>query len=98
GSTSRRQGYYSHSMPPRAKPAAKKPATPRKRKTKPAAGSVGLDVAEVTGSAPTAEATRLRGQIEAAGGTEIAAYREPLGGFWVALAALPLDKVKPTPY
>ena len=85
-------------MPPRAKPAAKKPATPRKRKTKPAAGSVGLDVAEVTGSAPTAEATRLRGQIEAAGGTEIAAYREPLGGFWVALAALPLDKVKPTPY
>ena len=25
-------------------------------------------------------------------------YREPLGGHWVALAALPLDKVKPTPY
>jgi ParB family chromosome partitioning protein len=86
-------------MPPRAKPAAKKPAaTPRKRKIKPAAGSVGLEVAEVTGSAPTAAASRLRAQIEAAGGAEIAAYREPFGGFWVALAALPLDRVKPTPY
>ena len=85
-------------MPPRAKPAGTKPATPRKRKTKPAAGSVGLEVAEVTGSAPTAEAVRLRKQIEAAGGAEIAAYREPFGGFWVALAALPLAKVKPTPY
>ncbi|MEO7736467.1 MAG: ParB N-terminal domain-containing protein [Kofleriaceae bacterium] len=85
-------------MPPRAKPAAKKPATPRKRKAKPAAGSVGLEVAEVTGSAPTAAAIRLRAQIEAAGGAEIAAYREPFGGFWVALAALPLDRVKPTPY
>jgi ParB family transcriptional regulator, chromosome partitioning protein len=85
-------------MPPRAKPAAQKSATPRKRKPKPAAGSVGLDAAEVTGSAPTAEVVRLRAQIEAAGGTEIAAYREPFGGFWVALAALPLAKVKPTPY
>jgi ParB family transcriptional regulator, chromosome partitioning protein len=28
----------------------------------------------------------------------IATYREPYGGHWVALAALPLDKVKPTPY
>jgi ParB family chromosome partitioning protein len=28
----------------------------------------------------------------------LAAYREPLGGHWVALAALPLDKVVPTPY
>jgi ParB family chromosome partitioning protein len=84
---------------PRAKSAApKKPATPRKRKVKPAAGSVGLEAGEVTGGAPSAEVTRLRGQIEAAGGAEIAAYREPYGGFWVVLAALPLAKVKPTPY
>jgi len=85
-------------MPPRAKSAPRKPATTRKRKTKPAAGSVGLEAREVTASAPTAEAVRLRGQIEAAGGVEIAAYREPFGGFWVALAALPLDKIRPTPY
>src|SRR5678816_2757790 len=28
----------------------------------------------------------------------LATYREPFGGNWVALAALPLDHVKPTPY
>jgi ParB family chromosome partitioning protein len=86
-------------MPPRAKSAApKKPATPRKRKVKAAAGSIGLAASEVTASAPPAEVTRLGAQIEAAGGTVIASYREPFGGFWVALAALPLAKVKPTPY
>jgi ParB family chromosome partitioning protein len=85
-------------MPPRAKAAPKKPATPRKRKTKPAAGSVGLDATEVLAGTAPAEIHRLRAQIEAAGGTVIATYREPFGGHWVALAALPLDKVAPTPY
>jgi len=28
----------------------------------------------------------------------LSAYREPLGGNWVALAALPIEKVEPTPY
>src|SRR5688572_22070309 len=85
-------------MPPRSKAAPKKPATPRKRKVKPAAGSVGLDASEVTSDAPSADVARLAGQIESAGGTVIARYREPYGGHWVALAALPLDKIKPTPY
>jgi ParB family chromosome partitioning protein len=85
-------------MPPRAKAAAKKPATPRKRKTKPAAGSVGLTASEVTAGSPSDEISELAAQIEAAGGTVIASYREPFGGYWLALAALPLAKVKPTPY
>jgi ParB family chromosome partitioning protein len=88
-------------MSPRAKTASSKeakPATTRKRKKKPEAGSVGLEAAEVASGTPPTEVGRLRMQIEAAGGTVIAAYREPFGGFWVALAALPLDKVKPTPY
>jgi len=85
-------------MPPRAKSAPKKPATPRKRKTKPAAGSVGLDATEVMAETAPAEIDRLRAQIEAANGTVIATYREPFGAHWVALAALPLDKVAPTPY
>jgi ParB family chromosome partitioning protein len=88
-------------MSPRAKtasPKATKPAAPRKRKKKVEAGSVGLEANEVVGGTPSAEVTKLREQIEAAGGTVIAPYREPLGGHWVALAALPLDKVKPTPY
>jgi len=85
-------------MPPRAKAAVKTHATPRKRKTKPAAGSVGLDASEVTAGAPSAEVSELGAQIEAAGGAVIASYREPFGGHWLALAALPLAKVKPTPY
>lgn len=40
----------------------------------------------------------MREQIEDAGGQALSIYREPLGGHWVALAALPLDKVKATPY
>ncbi|HEX2685941.1 MAG TPA: ParB N-terminal domain-containing protein [Kofleriaceae bacterium] len=87
-------------MSPRAKTPGKdrKPAAPRKRKTKAEAGSVGLAASEVLATPSPSEMTRLRGHIEAAGGTVIAAYREPYGGHWVALAALPLDKVKPTPY
>jgi ParB family chromosome partitioning protein len=89
-------------MPPRAKSkegaAPKKASTPRKRKVKAEAGSVGLTSDEVASGSPTAEITKLRSQIEAAGGHVLASYREPLGGHWVALAALPIDKVKPTPY
>ena len=78
--------------------APKKPTTPRKKKVKAEAGSVGLTADEVASGSPPAEIGKLRGQIEAAGGHVLAAYREPFGGHWVALAALPLDKVKPTPY
>jgi ParB family transcriptional regulator, chromosome partitioning protein len=93
-------------MPPRAKSAPKtsgtprkpKPGSPRLRATKPAAGSVGLDAIEVvTGVAP-AEIQRLGGLIESVGGSLIATYREPYGGHWVALASLPLARIKPTPY
>jgi ParB family transcriptional regulator, chromosome partitioning protein len=78
--------------------APKKAATPRKKKVKAEAGSVGLTAEEVASGSPTAEVTTLRTQIDAAGGKVLALYREPLGGHWVALAALPLEKVKPTPY
>jgi ParB family chromosome partitioning protein len=45
------------------------------------------------------EAARaLAGEVEADGGRVLAAYREPLGGHSVLLAALPLEKVQPTPY
>jgi ParB family transcriptional regulator, chromosome partitioning protein len=83
----------------RAKTAApKKPTTPRKKKVKVEAGSVGLTVDEVASGSPPEAIGKLRKLIEDAGGHVLAAYREPYGGHWVALAALPLDKVKPTPY
>jgi ParB family chromosome partitioning protein len=78
--------------------APKKAAAPRKKKVKAEAGSVGLTADEVASGSPPAEVAKLRTQIEGAGGQVLAVYREPLGGHWVALAALPLDKVKPTPY
>jgi ParB family chromosome partitioning protein len=86
-------------MPPKAKAAApKKQATPRKKKVRAEAGSVGLTADEVASGSPTPEVGKVSKLIEAAGGHVLAAYREPFGGHWVALAALPLDKVKPTPY
>jgi ParB family transcriptional regulator, chromosome partitioning protein len=88
-------------MSPKAdaeKKAPKKTATPRTKKIKVAAGSVGLTVDEVASGSPPDAIGKLRKLIDDAGGHVLAAYREPYGGHWVALAALPLDKVKPTPY
>ncbi|HUS30009.1 MAG TPA: hypothetical protein VMZ53_15995 [Kofleriaceae bacterium] len=84
----------------KAKTAApKKAAAPRKpKKVKAAAGSVGLTAEECADGSPPAEVTKLKKEIENAGGQALALYREPLGGNWVALAALPLERVKPTPY
>jgi ParB family chromosome partitioning protein len=42
--------------------------------------------------------TRLSEAIEADGGTVLASYKDPLGGNWQLLAALPIDLVEPTPY
>ena len=79
--------------------ASKKPAAPRKpRKPKVEAGSIGLTAEECATGSPTSEVAKVRKQIDDAGGHVLACYREPFGGHWVALAALPLDKVKPTPY
>jgi ParB family transcriptional regulator, chromosome partitioning protein len=76
----------------------KKATTPRKKKTKAEPGSVGLTADEVAAGSPPESVAKLRGLIESAHGHVLSSYREPFGGHWVALAALPLDKVKPTPY
>jgi ParB family chromosome partitioning protein len=68
------------------------------RKKKPAAGSTGLLPDEVSGGTPPKEVARVGEIIVAAGGAELARYRDPLGGHWVVLAALPLDAVAPTSY
>jgi ParB family chromosome partitioning protein len=60
--------------------------------------SRGLTATQVAAGSPPAEVERLRAAIEADGGTVLAAYRDPLGGNWQLLAALPLDTVEPTPY
>ena len=74
---------------------AKKRTVRRRKKT--AAKSVGLAPLETT-ALDDASAATLRRQVEADGGAVLAAYREPFGGTPVLLAALPIDRVEPTPY
>src|SRR5258706_11248659 len=84
-------------MATRTKAAAATKA-PRKRKKKGAEpGSRGLSPKELSPE-PPAEIRRLMEEIEADGGAPLAAYRDPLGGHWQILAALPIDRVAPTPF
>lgn len=76
------------------KPATGKPRKPRRKKVD--AASKGLSPAEVAQSGD--EGTKLAETIRGDGGAPIGVYKDPLGGHSVVLAALPLDKVEPTPY
>src|SRR5688572_28973800 len=67
------------------------------RRKKKAAEARGLEATAVAGS-PTPAIEELSGAIVADGGSVLGAYRDPLGGHWQVLAALPLEKVEPTPY
>ena len=79
--------------------AAKKKTTRKKTRRKPAEpGSVGIAPAEVSGGVPPPEIDELEERIRAADGVVLGRYREPLGGRWLALAALPVDRVAPTPF
>ncbi|HKE18753.1 MAG TPA: hypothetical protein VKB80_27940 [Kofleriaceae bacterium] len=68
------------------------------RKTKPKAKSTGLEPEEVAGESPPAKVDELGEAVEAEGGRVLSRYRDPLGGHWLLLAVLPLDKVEPTPF
>jgi ParB family chromosome partitioning protein len=74
---------------------AKKKRAVRRRKTTPK--SVGLAPGE-TPLVNDAAAARLAGQVEADGGVVLAKYREPFGGTPVVLAALPIERMEPTPF
>src|SRR5881397_114048 len=75
-------------MPPRKKGTRRKKATP---------ASVGLTPAE-TGNAAGAELDRLAEQVAAVGGAVVGRYSDPFGGTPLLVAALPVDRVEPTPY
>jgi ParB family transcriptional regulator, chromosome partitioning protein len=75
----------------------RKPGAPRKRR-KLAGKSLGLEPKEMAaGSAPN-NIGALEQAIESDGGKVLASYREPFGGQWLVMAALPIEKVEPTPY
>jgi ParB family chromosome partitioning protein len=73
-----------------------KPA--RKKRAKKAVEARGLTAKQVGGAEPPAAIGRLGERIVDDGGAILASYREPLGGQWQVLAALPIDRVEPTPY
>jgi ParB family transcriptional regulator, chromosome partitioning protein len=68
----------------------------RKRKAPPEPR--GLDARRLTSAAPPAALAQLADQVAADGGAVLATFRDPLGGHWQLLAALPLARVEPTPY
>jgi ParB family chromosome partitioning protein len=67
---------------------------PRRKKAQPS--SRGLPPRDVATPSPAGEG--LAALIREDGGEVIGQYRDPLGGHPVLLAALPVDKVEPTPY
>lgn len=72
------------------------PARRRPRKAKP--GTRGLEPAECGLERPGGAAAAVSEAIVRAGGCVVGSYREPLGGFPVLLAVLPIDAVEPTPF
>jgi ParB family chromosome partitioning protein len=83
---------------PKAKGRAKKASgTPRRRrgvKLRPTE----LGATELVLEVPPPELKPLAEAIVADGGAVLATYREPLGGHALMLAALPLEKIAPTPF
>jgi ParB family chromosome partitioning protein len=71
----------------------KKPKKARRKKVD--AASKGLGAKEMSASLDGLELAKL---VEGDGGTIVGSYKEPLGGKHVVIAALPIDKVEPTPY
>ena len=70
----------------------------RKRKSKAPPAPRGLEARRLVAAQPPAAVVTLTEQLQADGGAVLATFRDPLGGHWQLLAALPLDLVEPTPY
>jgi ParB family transcriptional regulator, chromosome partitioning protein len=69
-----------------------------RQRRKPAGASTGLAASDLQAAAPSGEVAELHRAIEGDGGKVLSMYREPYGGRWLVLAALPIELVEPTPY
>jgi ParB family chromosome partitioning protein len=85
-------------MAQRRKRPVTKSGKPRKRKGVKLEPTSFLPAQLRLGDDAPAEVKELSGQIEADGGAVLATYREPLGGHPLLFAALPVDKIDPTPF
>ena len=75
----------------------KKSGAPRKRR-KLAGKATGLASTELLSTDVPRDVEELQRAIAEDGGKVLATYREPFGGQWLLLAALPIERVEPTPY
>src|SRR3982751_3208828 len=73
-------------------------AARKKKKASAPVASRGLDAWRLAAATPPVSVTPLGRTIEDEGGVLLATYRDPLGSHWQILAALPLDRVEPTPF
>src|SRR5688572_29614557 len=83
---------------PAEKKAAAKTKRPRKKKAGGEPGSRGLTAQEVTSAKESAAVEETIEAITRDGGEVIGTYRDPVGGHAHVIAALPIDKVAPTPF
>ena len=79
---------------------ARAPATARTRRPRltPRAEKRGLAAADIVLPLTDARVAALVAEVKAVDGVAIGAYREPLSGRAIVLAALPTDAVTPTPF
>jgi len=68
------------------------------RRKKAVPDSRGLAPRQTREEAPPPEFASLEARVDAAGGERIGHYRDPLGGQWLLLAALPIGAIAPTPF
>jgi ParB family transcriptional regulator, chromosome partitioning protein len=81
-----------------AKPKKSRAAAGTRTRRKPAGASTGLTATELQAAAPPGDVAALHRAIDDDGGKVLSVYREPYGGRWLVLAALPIELVEPTPY
>ena len=80
------------------KTAAKKKTKRASRKKGAEPGSRGLEPSGLAADRAPADVAELVAAIEDDGGQVLSTYRDPLGGNWTVFAALPIEKVEPTPF
>ncbi|RMH32559.1 MAG: chromosome partitioning protein ParB [Nitrospirae bacterium] len=86
-------------MPRKQSASSSTPAsTPKRRRKKARVSALGLAASELQGGASPSELTKLEDRLRADGGCVLGKYRDPFGGKWLLLAALPIHRVAPTPY